>query len=136
MTGAGTAPKPSFSGSLKFFSASRTPGAMSGPRSAAAQSAAARSAAEVSIAAVEPVLPRRIEHVHIQRVLERQCPVGQVRRDHENLARADDDLTVAVRAQPKVQRAFEDIGDLFILVRMAPDPVSFLEVDMRDHHAL
>src|ERR1700674_4563177 len=112
MTGAGTAPNPSFSGSLKFLTASRAPGAM--PRSAAA-----RSAAEVSIAAVEPVLPRRIEHVHVQRVLERQRPGGQVRRDHENLAGADDDLTVAVRAQPEVQRAFEDIRDLFILVRMA-----------------
>src|ERR1700730_1212638 len=121
MTGAGTAPNPSFSGSLKFFSASRTPGAMSGPRSAAA-----RSAAEVSIAAVEPVLPRRIEHVHVQRVLERQCPVGQVRRDHENLTRADDDLTVAVQAQPEVQRAFEDIRDLLILVRMARHVVAFL----------
>src|SRR5882757_2347028 len=126
MTGAGTAPNPRLSGSLKFFRAAATPGAISGPMSAP----------EVSVASIEPVLTWRIEHVHIEGVLESQCAVRQVRRDHQDFAGADREFSAPVLAQPKVQRAFQNVRDLFVLMRMTRHIVALLEIHVRDHHAL
>src|ERR1700722_8261428 len=94
------------------------------------------SATEVSIASIEPVLARRIEHIHIEGVLEGQCPMRQVRWNYQDLARTHGDLFGPVLSQPKVQRTLEDIGDLFILVGMTRHLVALRKVDVRDHHAL
>ena len=71
---------------------------------------------QVRVAAVEPVLARRVEDVDVEHVLERLGLVRQVRRDVQHLAGADvDDLGLVV-AEPEAERTFEDVGQLLVLV--------------------
>src|SRR5580658_10168144 len=96
MTGAATRPKPSFSGRVKFRSAALTPGATS---------KFGMSATQVSVGARKPILPRRIEHVDIQSILERHRAMRHIRRNHQHFTGAHDLFVLPGRAQTKVQRA-------------------------------
>src|SRR5437016_7411812 len=41
-----------------------------------------------------------------------------------------------VAADPETQPAFEDIGDLFVLVRMPGNNGALLEINVRQHHSI
>jgi hypothetical protein len=73
------------------------------------------------VGAVEPVLARRVEHIDVERVLESFGLVRHVGRDDQHLACAHDDLLGLVFADPELQRALEDVGQLLVLVRAAGD---------------
>src|SRR5260370_21197445 len=64
------------------------------------------------IGAVEPVLPGRVAHVGVERVLEGLGAVRQVRRVVQDLAGAHLDLLVATSPQPEAARAFGCVRDL------------------------
>jgi hypothetical protein len=89
---------------------------------------------EVAVGAVEPVLPRRVEDVHVQRVLERERLVRNVGRDVQHLAGAHDHLLRPVRTDPELERAFEDVGELLVVVRVLRHERVLLQVDVREHH--
>src|SRR5690554_871786 len=91
------------------------------------------SAAQVVVRAAQPVLAGRAEHVHVQRVLERERLVRHVGRDVQDLARAHVHLLRLVLADPEAQRAFEDVRDLLVLVRVPRHDAPLLQVDVRDH---
>src|SRR5579862_2761792 len=59
----------------------------------------------------------------------------QVGGDYKHLAGTNGDFILAACAEPKSQRAVEDIGDLFVLVRMLRHVVALLEIDVGNHHA-
>src|SRR5439155_7728407 len=88
-----------------------------------------RSAAQVIVGLVDPVLPRRAEHVDVERVLERFGPVRDVRRDREDLARTDRDLLLAAAAQPQTEGTLEDVGDLLAFMRVCLDDRAALVED-------
>ena len=46
------------------------------------------------------------------------------------------DLLGLVFAEPEAERAFEDVGELLVLVRVPRHDAALLEVDVREHHAL
>src|SRR5271165_4942011 len=126
ITGAHTAPKPSFCGGSKPARAAATPGATMTP---------AMSAPKVRIGARQPILPRRGEHIDVERVLERERTMRQVRGDDDDLARAHDELLLVVRPEPKLQGAFEYVGELLVVVRVARHVHALVKIDVRDHHA-
>ena len=88
---------------------------------------------EVVIRAVEPVLARRRENVHVKSILERLGLVRNVRRKHEHLARAHDDGLGILGADPKLQGALEHVGQLLVLVMVQRNDAAFLHVHVREH---
>src|SRR5258708_25017916 len=60
----------------------------------------------------------------------------QVGRDHEHFTGADNQLALTIRPEVKLQRAFEDVGDLLVLMRVPRHVNALLEVDMGNHHAI
>ena len=66
----------------------------------------------VGIVAVDPILARRIEDVEVHGVFESEGFVRNVGRDAEDLAGVDGDF---VAFESKLQCAFEDVGDLFVV---------------------
>ena len=89
---------------------------------------------QVGVGLVEPVRARRVEDVHIEGVLQRMGLVRHVARQVQHLARAHDDLLGAVVPDQEPQRAFQDVGELLILMGMLGDDAALLEIDMRQHH--
>ena len=81
---------------------------------------------QVGVGPVEPVLPRRAEHVDVQRVLQRLAPVRHVRRDVQHLAGAHVHLLARVLADPEAQRSLEHVGELLVLVGVLRDDAPFL----------
>ena len=49
-----------------------------------------------------------------------------MRGDDEDLTRPRRDLPLAVRTEPEVQRALEEVGELLVVVRVQRDIVAFL----------
>src|ERR1035437_843313 len=92
------------------------------------------SATQVRVAAVEPVLARRREDVDVERVLERHRGVRQIRGYVQHLAGGDVDLLRLVVAEAEAQHAFEDVGDLLVVVRVLRDDRALCEIHVRDHH--
>src|SRR5438132_3335653 len=82
-------------------------------------SSASRPAAQIRVVARQPVLPRRIEDVDVERVLQRLGGVRQVRRNGQHLARTDVHLLRALLAEAEAKRPVEDVGDLLVLVLVA-----------------
>src|SRR5690242_15580538 len=54
----------------------------------------------------------------------------------QDFAGHDVDCFRLVRADPEPQAAFEDVGDLFVLVRMTRNDRALLEVNVREHDAI
>jgi hypothetical protein len=69
--------------------------------------------AEIGISPADPVRPGRAEHVKIYSVFQRFRGMRNIPRDYEDFPGPHDHLSPR---QGELQRAFEDIGDLFILV--------------------
>src|SRR6476661_4906866 len=96
--------------------------------------------AEVRVAAVEPVLARRIEHGHVERVLERLGAMPHHARDHEHFARVHIGVHVArcigMLTDPETQHAREDVRELFVVVIVRRHDRALLEMHVREHHAL
>src|SRR5271170_3790083 len=93
------------------------------------------SAAQVSVGAVQPVLARRIEYIDIQRILERQRTMLEVGWDDEHLAGAHGHFTIALRSEPELQRALQNVGYLLIHMRVLRYIVALLQIHMGNHHA-
>src|SRR5437899_6327583 len=72
---------------------------------------------EVIVRLIEPILPRRIENIHIERIFQGFGLVEYVRRDNEDLARAYRYL-FHLLADPELQSAAQDIGQLFVFMRV------------------
>jgi hypothetical protein len=88
------------------------------------------------VGAGQPILAGRTEHIHIERVLERECPVRHVRGDHEHLPGTRRELALIVVAKPELQRPRENVGQLLVLMLVARHVIAFLQIHVRDHHAL
>lgn len=88
---------------------------------------------KIIVGFVEPVVARWIEHVEIERVFESPGFMRHIRRDTKNFAGADDDF---LAIDGEFQRAFEDVGELFIVMVVERDMTAFLEEDPRQHDLL
>jgi hypothetical protein len=60
----------------------------------------------------------------------------EIRGNVQDFSGAHDDYFVLILSQLETKRAFEDVGDLFVVVRMLGDDTTFLEVDVGEHHPL
>src|SRR5438270_4316252 len=89
---------------------------------------------QVIVFLVEPVLSRRAEDVDVECLFERFCVVRHIRRNMKDLASCYRYFLLAIFADPELQRAFEDVGDLLVVVRMLRDDAAFLQIDVRQHH--
>ena len=96
---------------------------MADPRSLAAT--------EIFVGLFDPVLAGRIKDVKIDCVFEGLGFVRHVAGDEQNLAGFDDD---DLAVDPEFKRAFQDVGDLFVLVAVLGDDAAFLEEDAGEHH--
>ena len=79
--------------------------------------------AEIVIGLAEPILARRSEDVEIESVLEGPGFVWHVGGNAENLAGAHDDFLAVDR---EFESAFENVGELFVVMMMQRDVASFL----------
>ncbi len=96
---------------------------MADPRSLAA--------AQVFVGLLDPVFARRIEDIEIDGVFQGLGLVRHVARDEQDLAGFDnDDLAV----DPEFQSAFEDVGDLLVLMAVLGNDAAFFEQDAGEHH--
>src|SRR5262245_21798282 len=91
---------------------------------------------EVIVRLVQPIRARRAEHIDVEGILERQRFVRHVRWDMQHLARTDDELLLAVSADPEAQRALEDVGDLLVVVFVLRHQAALLQVDVSEHYAI
>ena len=92
----------------------------------------ARTSSQVGVIAVDPILARGIEDVEIDGVFEGEGFVRNVGRDAEDFASVDGDFFAF---EGKLQCAFEDVGDLFVVMAVQRDVRAFLEQDAGDHDA-
>ena len=90
-----------------------------------------RRLAQISVVAVNPVLPRRVENIERNRVFEDENLVGSVRCDAENLPGADD-LFAPIDDEP--ERAFRDVADLLVKVAVLGHMGAFLQHNPGEHH--
>jgi len=79
--------------------------------------------AEIGVGFVEPVFAGRGEDVEVESVLEGPCFVRHVGGDAENFAGADHDF---LAVDGKFESAFEDVGELFVVMMMQRDVAVFL----------
>src|SRR3954451_20721823 len=91
-------------------------------------------AAEVRVRPVQPVLPRRGEDVDVEAVLERDGAMREIARDHQHLAGADGVDVLLVLAEEELEGAFEDVGDLLVVVAVGRDLGAGREVHVGEHH--
>src|SRR5258708_4327738 len=92
-----------------------------------------RLTAQICVVAIDPILAGRSEDIEIVAVFEGLGTVRHIRRNYHRLSFADDDgLTVDL----KFKRAFEDVGDLLVLVTVHRTHGALLEEDARHHGAL
>ena len=86
---------------------------------------------EVGVVAVDPILTRGIEDVEVDGVFEGEGFVGYVGWDAEDFAGVDDDFFVF---KDELQSAFEDVGDLFVVMAVQRDVRAFFQQDAGDHN--
>ena len=87
--------------------------------------------AEVVVGFVEPVFAGGIKDVEVDGIFDGPGFVGQVRRDAEDFAGADDDFAAI---NGKFQGAFEDVGYLLVVMVMQWDVRAFLQQHARQHN--
>src|SRR5256885_7987345 len=85
---------------------------------------------QIVVGLVQPVLARRIEDVQVHGVFERPGLVGHVRGDAQHFAGTHHQL---LAVDGKFQRAFENVGDLFVVVVMQRHVRTFFEQHARQH---
>src|SRR5262244_4669431 len=88
---------------------------------------------QVLVLALEPVLPRRIKDIHVERVLERLGAVAQVAWNVENLTGSHVHLLLPVPSQLKAKRTLKNVGELLVVVLVGRNLATFFQVDVRDH---
>src|ERR1043165_8023931 len=88
---------------------------------------------EIVVRLVEPVLSWRAEDVDVERVGECFRFVLHVRRDVQDFAGEHVHDLRLVFTDPEAQAAFEDVGDLLVLVRVTRHDSALLEIDMGQH---
>ena len=86
---------------------------------------------EVGVVAVDPILTRGIEDVEVDGVFEGEGFVGYVGWDAEDFAGVDDDFFVF---EDELQGAFEDVGDLFVVMAVQGDVCALFQQDAGDHN--
>src|ERR1051326_3051259 len=91
---------------------------------------------EIVVGFVEPVLSWRAEDVDVERVFERLRFVLHVWRDVQHFAGEHVDDLRLIFADPETQSAFEDVSNLFVLVRMTRHDFTLLEINMGQHDAV
>jgi len=77
---------------------------------------------QVGVVAVDPVLARGIEDVEIDGIFEGEGFVRNVGRNAEDFAGVDGDFFTF---QGELQCAFEDVGDLFVVMAVQRDMRAF-----------
>src|SRR6185369_3601386 len=92
----------------------------------------ANSAPQVGVVLLEPVFADGAEDVEIERVFERHGAVRYVGRNAQDLSLADHDVAAA---DLELERALEDVGDLFAFVVVLRHDRAFGEEDL-GHHGL
>jgi hypothetical protein len=103
---------------------------MQGPMPERASLWALTAVAEVVVGFVEPVFAGGIEDVEVDGVFDGPGFVGEVGRDAENFAGADDDFAAI---NGKFQGAFEDVGYLLVVMVMQGDVRAFLQQHAGQH---
>jgi hypothetical protein len=88
---------------------------------------------QIVVCLVDPIGAWGIEHVEVDRVYKGFGFVGHVARDGEDFARVDHDFFAV---DPELEGAFEDIGDLLIVVAVQGDNAALLHEDAGDHDVL
>ena len=86
--------------------------------------------AEIGICPADPVRPGRAEYVKIYRVFQRFRGMRNIPRDYEDFSGPHDYLSLR---QGELQRAFKDIGDLFILVAVQRHDATCAKYQPRQH---
>jgi hypothetical protein len=76
------------------------------------------------------------EDVDVEGILDGLRLVPDVGRDVQHLARAHEHDFLLVLADPELEAALEDVGELLVLVLVARYDAALLEVDVREHGAL
>ena len=89
--------------------------------------------AQVSVGLINPVGAGRVEDVEIDGIRERLGPMWHVGRNCQDLTRIHHNL---LAVDPEFQRAFQDVGDLFVVVAVFGHNTSFLEEDAGEHDVL
>src|SRR6266480_5209 len=85
---------------------------------------------QIVVGLVQPVFARGIEDVEVHGIFQSPGLVRHVRRDAQHFAGANDDL---LAIDGKLQRAFEDIGHLLVVVVMQRHVRAFLHQHARQH---
>src|SRR5260370_21743231 len=88
---------------------------------------------QVLVRLVDPVGARGIEDVEIASVFQRLSFVRHVRRDAENFAGIDNDLPAV---NPELQRTFEDVSQLLVVMTVLGNDAAFLQQHARQHDLL
>jgi hypothetical protein len=88
---------------------------------------------QILIGLVDPVGTRRSEDVEVDGVFEGLSLMRHVGGDAESFAGVDDDFFAVY---PKLERAFEDVGELFVGMAVLGDDASFFQEDAGEHDFL
>src|SRR5215831_11938959 len=88
---------------------------------------------KILVGFVNPVSAGRGEDVQIHRILESYSFMRHVRRNAKYLARVDHNLFAI---DIKLQRAFDDVGQLLVLMAMQRYDASLLEEHASEHNFL
>src|SRR5665213_1658705 len=91
---------------------------------------------EVGVGAVQPVCPRRAEHIDIERVFESLCTVRDIGWNVQNFACSNDHFFSTVLTNPEVQCSFEYVRQLLVVMRMLWYDCALVEVHMCNHHVI
>jgi hypothetical protein len=91
---------------------------------------------EVGVGLVQPVLPRRIEHIHIQGILQSDGLVRYTRREVKHLAFAHIHRSGIVTSNGKPERPLQYIRDLLVFMFVHGDDCARFQVDVGYHHAI
>src|SRR6267378_168168 len=86
---------------------------------------------QIVVGLVQPVLARGIEDVEVHRIFESPGLVRHVRRYAQHFAGANDDL---LAIDGKLQRAFEDVAHLLVVVVVQRHVRAFLHEHARQHN--
>src|SRR5689334_15836610 len=97
------------------------------------QSTADSSISQVRVSLIDPILTRWIENIKVHRVFKRLSRVRHAGRNGEDLPGVYRNL---LAVEGELQRAFKNIGDLFVDVTVHGYDISLLDQDARKHHVL